>query len=216
MKQIFTLIALFAFALAFSQSDPQAKKLLDEVSNQTKSYTSIKLSFTYSIENKQQNLPTKKEKGTLILSGSKYNISLMGINQICDGVNIWRIMPEDEVIETSKVGDDDEGTTNPAELLTMYEKGFRYQMIGKGTFETKAVTQIKLIPVDPKKASFSHIEVGVDEAKKQIVYVREFGKNGTTTTYSINTFESNLTLGPKTFKVNPADYPGYEIVDVGF
>jgi hypothetical protein len=46
--------------------------------------------------------------------------------------------------------------------------------------------------------------------------VREFGKNGTTTTYSINTFESNLTLGPKTFKVNPADYPGYEIVDVGF
>lgn len=216
MKHILSFLAISVYSLAFSQSDPQAKKLLDEVSAKTKSYSSIKLAFSYSIENKQQNLPTKKEKGTLILSGSKYNISLMGINQICDGVNIWRIMPEDEVIETSKVGDDEEGATNPAELLTMYEKGFRYQLIGKGTFETKAVMQIKLVPENPKSASFTHIEVGVDEAKKQIVYVREFGKNGTNTTYSITTFETNLTLGPKTFKVSPADYPGYEIVDVGF
>jgi outer membrane lipoprotein-sorting protein len=216
MKQIFSLLAIALFSMTFAQSDPAAKKLLDEVSKQTKSYTSIKLAFSYSIENKQQNLPTKKEKGSLILSGNKYNISLMGINQISDGVNIWRIMPEDEVIETSKVSDDEEGGSNPAELLTMYEKGFRFQMIGKGSFESKAVTQIKLIPENPKSASFTHIEVGVDEAKKQIVYVREFGKNGTNTTYSITTFETNLTLGPKTFKVSPADYPGYEIVDVGF
>src|ERR1700759_5393922 len=94
MKKLFFALFTFSTLASFSQnnslgkSDPDAKKILDNVSAKFKSYKSVQLDFSLKIENSAgKSLGVKK--GTLYMKDSKYRISVSGQEIYSDGTNIW-------------------------------------------------------------------------------------------------------------------------------
>ena len=79
MKKLIAL--LFAFAcistVVYGQTDPKAKAILAEVSKKYRSYNTIKADFSFSVENKQNNLK-QTEKGTLYAKSNskKYKVTM--------------------------------------------------------------------------------------------------------------------------------------------
>src|SRR6516164_1526869 len=69
-------------------SDPDAKKILDAVSNKMKTYKAIQAAFTLKIEDSKGNAQGKKA-GTAYVKGNKYHIIITGQEIYCDGKNIW-------------------------------------------------------------------------------------------------------------------------------
>ena len=56
-----------------AQNDPQAKKILDELSVKTKAYTTIKAEFSFTQEKKDKTKDT--QNGKIQTKGTKYKLS---------------------------------------------------------------------------------------------------------------------------------------------
>src|SRR5678816_2560697 len=74
--------------LAQTNSDPDAKKILDAVSAKFKSFKAIQAGFTYKVENADGKAVSTK-KGTVYMKGTKYRVSFVGQEIFCDGNTVW-------------------------------------------------------------------------------------------------------------------------------
>ena len=91
MKISFTLLVLLFLGISgFTQTsnDPEAKKVLDQVSDKFKSFKTVKATFTYKVENSSGKILSSKN-GTVLMKGSKYRVSIVGQEIFCDGNVIW-------------------------------------------------------------------------------------------------------------------------------
>ncbi len=201
---------------AVAQQDPAAKALLDEVSAKTRSYRNIALDFTVSLENKAANIPTSTMTGNILIQGDQHHLTLGENEQISNGEQVWRILPNDEVVETMNVEDMEEEALTFSRLLTMYESGFKYKLGDKKAFRNREVQLIYLFPENADAVPYSIVELAIDPENKQIVYLMEKGKDGTITTYEISTFRSDVDIPAGTFSFDESNYPGFEVIDVGF
>src|SRR5215813_7651782 len=89
MKKIYLFLLMSAFAGSlFAQrdasNDPDAKKILDGVSEKFKSYKAVQANFTYKVENSDGKTISSK-KGTVFMKGKKYRVSFVGQEIYCDG-----------------------------------------------------------------------------------------------------------------------------------
>ncbi len=84
MKKVLTVIvSLFTLSFTIAQtsvkglgtSDPDAKKILDEVSSKFKDYSSVKASFALKIENSAGKVRGTK-KGVAYMKGNQYKVEL--------------------------------------------------------------------------------------------------------------------------------------------
>lgn len=216
MKRLGLIALVVLGSSVMAQQDPAAKALLDEVSKTTRAYENIALDFSVSLENKTANIPASTMSGTILIKGNQYKLKLEGNEQISNGERIWRILPDEEVVETMGVDDLDEEGLTPNRLLTMYESGFKYKMGDRKPYRMREVQLIYLFPEDPSSVPYTSIELAVDVDKKQIVYLMEKGKDGTITTYEIATFRSNIDIPSGSFSFDESKYPGFEVIDVGF
>ncbi len=128
MKKILALLFAFTivFQLVYGQTDPKAKAILIEVSKKYRSYNIVKANFTFSIENKQNNVK-QTEKGTLYAkSNSKmYKVIMDERDLISDGKVQWTYLKNDEEVQVSNA-DNSVDALNPANVFTLFEKGFKY------------------------------------------------------------------------------------------
>lgn len=217
MKNIFTLIVTALFGLsALAQSDPAAEQILDRVSEKTRSYDHIGIEFTYSIENPQSGLPKNTVDGELIISGNKYRVVLLGNIQISNGQRIWRIIEDDMVIETMSESTNEEEGLSPDKILTMYEEGYKVRLMEKRVIDGVETQVIRLYPENVKDVPYTHIDVMVDTKKNQLVRIVETGKNGTITTYSINSFNPNVSVDAYTFELDKKKYADFEVIELDF
>lgn len=195
--------------------DPKAKKILDDVSAKTKTYTSISSDFTYTIENKAKKT-SETHTGKLISKGAKFKLEVANQTIINDGKTSWTILPESKEIQINTVtASDKDENVNPSNIFTIYEKGFKYQFEKEQTSKAGVVQQvIKLFPTDPKKKNFHQAILTIDKLKKQIISLKVFGKDGQDVTYTVKKFESNTVATDAVFTFAQANYKGYEIVDL--
>ncbi len=70
------------------KNDPDAKKVLDAVSAKFRTYKSPQATFTYKIENAQGKAISTK-KGTVKMKGSRYRVSIPGMEIFSDGKINW-------------------------------------------------------------------------------------------------------------------------------
>ena len=92
MKKLFTALSiLFISVGAMAQNATDAKKLLDEVSAKTKSYSNMVIDFSYNNGKQEIN-------GKAAIQGEKYVVDFMGLTQIFDGSKMYIINPNDEEV----------------------------------------------------------------------------------------------------------------------
>jgi len=197
----------FTYISAFAQIDSKAKKILDDLSAKTKSYTSIKAEFTKVLEKKDKSKETQDSK--LETKGNKYKLTIPGHEIYCDGKTVWDFVKEaNEVI--IKDMESDNSALNPSTIFTLYEKGYKYKFDG----EEAAINTISLFPENPDKQKFHTIKLNIDKIKKQIVSVKMLMKDGTLQTYTIKSFLGDVEISDSNFIFNAKLHPGISIEDL--
>ena len=209
MKKILFIFFLFTINIIFCQSSEDAKKLLDEVSIKISSYENIFFDFTYSLNNKEEQI--KQETiGNLTVSGDKYKLNYLGAIQLFDGEKTYTIVPENEEITISNPDDENEININPVKLLSFYKSGYNYSLDIKQKYLRKTIQFIKLIPIE-KNSELNYLLLGIDVNSKDIFRLIEIGKNKTITTLTITNQKTNLQLEESFFSINFKNYPDYFI-----
>lgn len=215
MKKLISLLSIFAICatVSFAQNNTsaKAKQILDQVSKKTKSYSSI--SLTYSLVHTSPDAKNDKASGTMLMKGNKYQLSILDNVLYCDGKNLWTHMVEEKEVVISTVDNDDSGMMNPAKVLTMYEKGFKYKFIQDRFEGNRAIYVIDLYPENLDKSEYSKVRLSIDKDKSQLWRAEYFAKDGNKYTITVNTFKVNEQIPDASFTFDKSKNPGVKVID---
>ena len=178
--------------------DPKAKKILDELSDKGKSYSSVVASFEYNLLNSDAVID-ETQKGTLKLKGKKYRLSIAGQELISNGTKLFTYIPETNEVQVNWIdGGDEESVFDPTKIFNLYESGFKYKYIQETTRNGKATHEIKLFPEDNDKP-YHTVVLFINKNEMVIDSMVMKGKDGNTYTYTINSFKTNVQLADSLF-----------------
>lgn len=196
-----------------AQTDQKAKEILAAVSKKYSSYNTIKTGFTYTISNPQANI-NQSESGTLYTQSktNKYRVVMKDQELISDGKSQWTYLKEDKEVQLNTV-DNSSTALNPAQIFTIYKKGYKYIYTGDVKQSGRVYHVIELSPTDTKQ-SFFKVRLTIDKITKNISKALIFDKNGSRYTYTINTFTPNANVPETMFSFDVKQYPGVELVDL--
>lgn len=222
MKNIIisTLILLTTITTAYAQKDADARAILNPISKQYRSYNAIKSDFTLAVTIGQEGSKST-QSGSIITQPktNKFKMALYGPGStgvmqeiISDGKTQWVYNQADKEVQVNNVGKSSDGF-NPAEIFTIYEKGYKYLFTGTKKIGGKLYHEIELT-AENVNTNFFKIKLQVDKAKKQIYSAQIFDKNGNRYTYTIKNFTPNPTVTAATFTYDPKAHPGVEVVDL--
>jgi outer membrane lipoprotein carrier protein len=200
----------------FTEHDPKAKVILDKLSAKHKAYKTITVDFEVKLKGEGIN---ETIKGKAYKQDDKYAYDTEDYQVVCDGRTVWTFVKSDNQVTVTSVNEDEDeegDMLNPTKLLTIWEEGFKYQLIGSKTIGGKKVKEIKLFPKDPKKVKFHTISVFVDDVKNEIVSLKIKGRDGVTMDYNINKMVGDSTIPSSRFKFVTSKHPGIEENDMRF
>lgn len=203
----------FGIANLKAQTDAKAKAILSEVGKKYRSYSTIKTDFTFTLDNRQANVK-EKQNGTLIVksTANKYKVTMNDQELFSDGKSQWTYLKDDKEVQVTEI-DKSSDAINPAQIFTIYERGYKFLYTGEKKVANKIYQTIDLTPTDIKKSIFK-IRLTIDKAAKQISNVLIFDKNGNRYTYDIRNFTPNIKVPETTFAFDAKKYPGVEVVDL--
>jgi len=196
--------------LLFSQAKKTSEEILKDVSEKTKSYSSIKVNFTYNMDNPGAKVH-ESETGTLLVKGDKYRLDIAGQNVICDAVTSWTYLAESNEVQVNSV-EADEAVITPTKLLTSYNEDYKSKLTGEVTKNGQALYVIELKPNNVK--SVTGVELNIDKELLRIMRIAIQDKSGNTFTYIVNKFETNVPVADSDFTFNEKDHPGVEVIDM--
>jgi len=204
------LMVLPVFALAQSK-DKKASEILQEVTDKTKSYNSIKLEFTYQMENPDANINELTE-GKALVSGDKYRLDVAGQTVISDGKTIWTVISDAEEVQVNDA-DESEGGFSLTKMLSTYNEEYKSKLLPKITsIDGKNVYTLELTPNEKK--NFDKVELFVDKDKMEVYAIALYDQNGRTYTYKIVSFTPDAPVADTDFTFDEADFPDFDVIDM--
>jgi len=201
-------ICLVSVHLSYAQSDNQAGKILDDFSTKIKSFSAIEADFSFSLENKEEDI-TDSFDGNIIIYGSKYKLQIMGTDTYFNGKTMWSHMPDIEEVTISEPDTEENSMFDPAKIFTIYKEGFTLQYNG----EKNGNYLIKMIPEDTQ-TPYSKIDIQIIKKNLQLFSIRYTGKDGNDYFVKIKSFKSNPNYTESTFIFKPDNHPGVEVIDL--
>ncbi len=213
MKKIFSLLlfSLMLVNLAHAQKDPQAEKILNQMSQKYKSLKAFKTTFTQTLENPSAKVEETME-GDILVSGPKYRLSVSGQEIISDGKLMWTYLKDVNEVTITEA-DAEAESMSPSKIFDMYKKGYKYTYAGTEKQGAETVDVIELAPEDRNNPIFK-VRLYISQKDKSMKSWQMFRNNGNRYTYSIKNFESNPTLAADAFSFNKANYKGVSVVDL--
>ncbi|MBN1768646.1 MAG: outer membrane lipoprotein carrier protein LolA [Prolixibacteraceae bacterium] len=210
MKKIFFIALLSALVISvFSQNEQKAKEILDIVSEKTQSFNSITADFDFVMENAEVDLK-ETNSGNIIIQNNKYKLVFNGIEIYNNGKNQWTYMPDAEEVNISEVIEDENDYMNPANIFTIYEKGFQYNY--KGLSPSRENFIIELSPENINE--FSLITLKISQDSYQINKAIMTGTDGNTYIISIKNFKTEQKYPESTFAFDTKKHPSVNVIDL--
>jgi outer membrane lipoprotein-sorting protein len=213
-KALLTAIALLIFSipqLNAQAKDKQASEILDEVTAKTKGYESIKMDFTYQMENPEANI-NETTTGSALVNGDKYRLDIAGQLVICDGTTIWTVIKDADEVQVNNVSDND-NAFSPTKMLTDYSKNYKSKLISK-TQALNGVNVYMLELTPNKKENFKNVNLYVRRSEMQPYRIEIYDYNGSVYTYTLTNFKPNVPVKASDFTFSEKQYPNYEIIDM--
>ncbi len=214
MKKIivFSIFLLSIFS-AFSQQDVKAKEVLDKLSQKTKTYKTIKIEFSTTIENLAKK--TKETNtGSVFMKATKYKVNFLNTELYCDGKTIWSYLKEAQEVNIKNASDEDNSVLNPAKIFTIYNEGFKYQYLGEKTENGKNVHEIDLFPIKSGEKNYSRVKLVIDKDNLQIVSIKTIGKDGINYTINVTKFTADQNMDDNIFIYDEKAHKGVEVIDL--
>ncbi len=209
---LFLLITISINSQLNAEQDEKARKILDELSEQTKSAQSVSIDFTIAMGNLKDDISEEFE-GKLTMKGEKYKLLIMGMESWFDGTSIFTYMPDlNEVLISDP---DEEGglMSNPTQLFTIYHEEFNYKLTGTTNLSGKELYEIHLHPLD-QKHDFHSVKLFIDRNNNFLHSAVIDSKDGNRYIFTVNEFDNTIKLSDSYFDFNESDYPEIEIIDM--
>ena len=202
-------LSLFITTVSFSQTDEQARSLLDEVSTKMGSYKNMYIGFSQTLSNEDAGIKEGDEppiRGEINLQGEKYSLNYLGNQFIYDGKKLHIINHDEKEISISNndLGGDD-GFIYPSKLLTFYKEGYSLQMGKQQNIKGRNIQFVTLNPID-SNSEIVKVELAIDAKTKHIYKLIQTGANASKTTFTITEFKKNENLSQDFFTFNKSKY----------
>ena len=168
----------------WTQTPIEAQNLLELASKQMESYENIEFEFSYSLNNRMEQI-NQESSGNVTIADDKYKLKFLDAIQLFDGKALYTIVPENEEITITQANDDEDFGINPKELLKFHKKGYDYHWDISQRVKGKNIQFVKLIPTK-EDGDIVSLLLGIDTQKNHLYKLIEVGENGTVTTFTIN------------------------------
>lgn len=200
----FILYFSFFICSAQTKNDPEAKKLLDAVSKNFKSFKTVQANYILKVQDRNGKEQGKKT-GLIYMKDAKYKIVDKNLQIFCNGKNTWRYDSEANEVTVSSI-DDANQTLTPQKLFTdFYDKDFLYKLNGV----KNNIAEIELTPIDKRKA-FHKVYLYVNKGNNTINSAKVLETAGNTYSYSMSNMKTNINLKDDMFVFDKTKYPGVE------
>ena len=205
----FFLVQIISIYFVLGQGHEESRLLLDKVSKNLLSKENMNFEFTYKLENSKEKI-TQEIEGNAQISGEKYKLNFMDIQQIYDGYKTYTIIPENEEINIETGDGNSDLMIKPTNFITIYTNGYGYEWDIKQIVLGRTIQYVKLLPIK-EDSDVKYLLIGVDVNNLNLFKIIEIGKNGTNTTLKIKNQSYNITLPENHFNFNPELYKDYFI-----
>lgn len=215
MNKILLLITILFWGsnLIFAQEDPEAKKILDKLSEKTKSHKVIKSDFEVIFKSTKDNMQNTS-KGTITMKGEMYRLNFMDSEAFFDGKTLWNYIPEVNEVNISEPElNDDDLLNNPKQLFTVYENDYKYQLIKTMTDGNINYALVDLYPNNLDE-EYSRIRLQINTNEYFLSSATIFGKDGSNYSIKISNYKTNLELDDSYFIFDKNKYKDIEVVDL--
>lgn len=200
---ILTLSTMSIFA---QDQDPNAKILLDEMSNKNKNYSSITGEFVNIMENKTSGI-NREMVGSFIIQDKMYYLKLDNNEIYSNGDETIRYDAKDNFYYFME---EDEELFDPADIFSIYDNDFKYKLIGDKTIDNKNCAVIYLWPKETEGKEFQRLEIFIDKTTKQIYQFVSVGSDQTRFIIKLKNISYNKSYTENTFNFDENKYPGSE------
>lgn len=210
---IFAMLMLsFGVNPAKAQSrNKKASDILEEVTQKTKSYHSIKMDFDYRMENPGANI-NEVTHGEVLVSGDKYRLDIAGQLVICNGKTIWTVIKDAEEVQINEVYEDDD-SFSPTKILSDYSKDYKSKLDPKvNELNGVSVYLLELTPNEEK--TFKQVNLYIRKDEMQPYRMEIFDYNDSVYTYTITNFEPDVEVTDSDFTFSKDEFPGYDVIDM--
>ncbi len=213
MKSI--IIVLIAFLTitqnGFAQiNDSKANDILEKVATKAKTYNNLKFQFNYRMQDKAHKIDNTIA-GSIVMSGDMYNLHIMGRNIVSDGTTMWTHDPDAEEIQISNV-DKTQDSFGFLKVITNVDDSYNAKYIKTTKDGGKDIYVIDLTPKEGK--SYYKIRIKVIKESSMINEAIIYEKENVNYTFSVEKFETNLSLSTNYFNIDPSKYPDSDVVDL--
>jgi len=212
--RLFTTILLAALIItgqnSFSQAKKTSEEILKQVSETTKSFTSIRVNFTYNMDNPGAKVH-ESESGILLVKGDKYRLDISGQLVISDAKTSWTYISDANEVQINSVEEDANALT-PTKLLTSYNEDYKSKLVNEISKDGRTLYVIELKPNTDK--NYTNVEMQIDKELYRIVRIAIQDKSGNTFSYIVNKFETNIPVKDTDFTFNDKEHPGVEVIDM--
>ena len=205
----FIVLLIIPFCVVYSQDHEKSRLLLDKVSKNMLSKENMSFEFVYKLENSKEKISQEIIVNAQI-SGEKYKLNFMDIQQIYDGNKTYTIIPENEEINIDSGDGNSDLMIKPTNLITFYTSGYGYEWDIKQIVMGRTIQYVKLLPIE-ENTDVKYLLIGIDINNLVLYKIIEIGKNGTNTTLKIINQSYNTALPKNHFKFNPESYKDYFI-----
>ncbi len=214
MNKLLVAVALIMVSFTgFGQgNDPQAKKVLDAVSNKFKSFKAVQSTFTLRVEDARGRVQGVK-KGTVYMKDKKYRVNIDGQEIYSDGANVWTYDENSNEVTITELDPSGSGITPQKLFTSFYDKDFLYKLNGEKKVDSRTVQEIEMTPIDKTKA-FHKVYLLVDKNTHTVYSTRVLEKNGNVYSYTVNSLDGQSPLKDELFVFNKSKHPGVEEVDL--
>ncbi|MGQ8335297.1 LolA family protein [Sunxiuqinia sp. A32] len=215
MKRIFFLVLIvFCWSIVSAQEDMKAKSILEKVSETTQSYRSIKASFNYIMDNKEEGIHDEN-KGDILLKGNKYQLKLpvLGLEIYSNGQTVWTYMKDANEVSIAEFDEEMNEMMDPSKLFTIYQQGFNYKFIEETTANGKAVYVIDLFP-DDEEVEYSKMRIQIEKDRMLINKATMVGREGSNYIVQVSSLTTDIPADDSEFVFSTEKYPDIEIIDL--
>lgn len=230
MKKLLTIVMCAVFAMTVAaqddpnipkklEKDPEAKKVLDQLSEKHRAYATLRAKFALTHENKTEKI-NETRNGTIFIKGDKYKLFLEGTGTeiMYDGktqASFLVTRQNGEVYEevTYTTPDpEDKSVLTPANIFSFYETGFYYTRLKDEEYKGKQLIVIEMVP-EKRDIKLARVRLKIDKAKNEIYSVRSQQKDGNNYTIVVTEVTPNVTINDKMFVFDTKAHPNAEIID---
>jgi outer membrane lipoprotein carrier protein len=217
MKKFFAVFLLFfsasyLFAQGSNSLDPQAEKLLADISRKYKQFKTAKVELDLLID-----IPETDDDENLKviswLSGDKFRIELDDQIFISDNVYIWNYMKSYNEVQINHF-DGVDAIFSPSVIFNMYSSDYIYRT--KEEFRVASGKSFKVIELTPtdKSKDFFKIDLTINTTDMEITRLKIYEKSGIHYIYNIKKFTPNIPLAADFFTFKVEDYKGVKVSDL--